>query len=115
MGPFEKSLYFWLEVNSLGLRLEKELTVPWLRVKSENIFRGDALTGLIDFLKLPQLDAIQNMRSETKDSHRFITGAWWGCRDMGDHPEVLELCEKLDYDPLDVDEAKLRERYLGMQ
>lgn len=115
MGPFEKSLYFWLEVNTLGVRLEKELSVPWRRVKSENIFGRDALAGLIDFLKLPQRDDIHTMRSEIKDSHRFITAAWWDCRNMGDYPEVIKLCEILGYDLLDVDEAKLRQRYLGRQ
>lgn len=115
MNSVEKSLYFWLEVNTLGVRLEKELAIPWLRVKSEEIFGGDALMNLINFLKLPQRDVIQNLRSEIKDSHRFLIGNWWDYRNLRDYPEVIELCRKFGYDPFDVDEAKLRERYLGMR
>lgn len=51
MNPFEKALFFWSEVNTLGLQLEQATNAPWLRIRFEDLFHGTALPDLMDFLQ----------------------------------------------------------------
>jgi hypothetical protein len=109
MNPFEKSLFFWAEVNALGLKLEQEGNSPWLRIRFEDLFHGNALPELLDFLGLtaPKDMAFGN----TKDDFRYLCDAWWNPLDIQKHPEVMTIAARLGYNPLDFDEEKLLRRY----
>ncbi len=109
MNPFEKTLFFWSEVNALGLRLEAGSDVPWLRIRFEDLFCGNALKQLTDFLGLAAPDAMA--LSKSQDEYRYVCDSWWNPRDIQKHPDVMEVAERLGYDPLDFDEQKLRGRY----
>src|ERR1051325_8576039 len=49
LTPYEKSLFYWLEVNAFGLRVEQQTSAPWLPVRFEALVRGDALPRVLEF------------------------------------------------------------------
>jgi hypothetical protein len=105
MTPYEKSLFYWTEVNAFAMRLENG--VPWMRVRIEELFRGERLQELLAFTALPAAPA----SVPAVDRFHFLANPcdpWLIER----HPEVVELARALGYDPLDFDEEGLRRRYL---
>jgi hypothetical protein len=114
MSRFEKCLYFWAEINLLGLRLEQQLGVSWLRLRSEDLFGGDGLDRLLDFLGLPRREAIYAARRRPHDHHaqgiRLRLEA--DLDTIGDHPRIVGLARTLGYDALDFDRARLNARYV---
>jgi len=114
MSRFEKCLYFWAEINLLGLRLEQQLGVPWLRLRSEDLFGGDGLDRLLDFLGLPRREAIYAARRQPHDNHaqgtRVRLEADLGS--IGDHPRIVALARTLGYDALAFDRGRLNARYV---
>jgi len=111
MTRLEKCLYFWAEVNLLGLRLERQLGVPFLRLKSEDLFHADGLDRLLDFFGLPRRDAIYAARSIAVDRWRHYTSAEIDPSSIAKHPEIMAVAKQLGYDPLDVELQSLRDRY----
>lgn len=113
MSRFEKCLYFWAEISLLGLRLERQLGIPWLRVRSEDMFRGRALKDMLDFLGLPGRDGIDEARRRRID--QFSQGTSINLRsELGkirDHPRIAAVARELGYDPFDFDIEKLCNRY----
>jgi len=73
MSRFEKCLYFWAEITQLGLRYERELGVPWLRVRSEDMFAGAALDDLLDFIGMPRRGSIHVAREIRVDDYLMGT------------------------------------------
>jgi len=114
MSRFEKCLYFWAEINLLGLRLERQLGVPWLRLRSEDLFGGDGLDRLLGFLGLPRRAAIYEARQHPLDNHAQGTCARLDSDldSVGDHPRIVDLARTFGYDPLDFDRARLNARYV---
>lgn len=112
MNPYEKSLFFWLEVNALGLRLETDSGVPWLRIRFEDLFCGNALQDLADFLgHAAGGDLLGAALDVNKDEYRHVCDSWWNPQHIRRQPDVIAVAERLGYDPLDFDELKLRNRY----
>ena len=111
MDRFEKCLYFWAEINALGLKLEDELGVPWLRLRSEDMFKGDGLERLIAFLELPRRDAIFEARARRVDNYTLGTNVPIKGDAIADHPRVMEVARALGYDPLTYNENWLQARY----
>jgi hypothetical protein len=112
LTPYEKALYYWAEVNAYALRLEEELDAPWLRIKYEDLFWGQGLERFTEFVGLPLAGTGLESKRRLVDEYRYVTDAWWDWRLIENHPRVLEIARQLGYDPLDVDEMFLRERYL---
>jgi len=111
MNPFEKSLFFWAEVNALGLKLEQTSAVPWRRIYFENLFKGNALPELMEFIG-PDAAAEQTRAlGNIKDEYRYVCDTWWKPQVIQKHPEIMRVAAKLGYEPLAFDEQKLRERY----
>jgi hypothetical protein len=110
LTPYEKALFYWLEINAFGLRLEAHASVPWLRIRFEDLARGDALVRLLDFAGAEVRDV---PRPGMVDQFRYITDAWADPRLIEQHPDVMEVARVLGYDPLAFDAAKLRRRYCG--
>ena len=111
MERFEKCLYFWAEINALGLRLEAELGVPWFRVKTEEIFRSDGLDRLLDFLELPRRETMIAARAKRVDQYMMGTNVPLRAAVIAEHPRVMELARAFGYDPLDYNENWLNARY----
>lgn len=112
MNPFEKSLFFWAEVNALGLKQEETSGVPWMRMRFEELFNGLALQDLLDFIGLAKQGNIDTELENTKDEFHYLCDAWWHPQDIQKYPEICEVAARLGYAPLGFDEEKLRKRYL---
>ncbi len=111
MERFEKCLYFWAEIHTLGLTLETELGVPWLRLKTEDMFGGDGLDRLIAFLGLPRRAGIFDARAERIDQYIMGTHVPLRGEAIADHPGVIELARVLGYQPLSYDKNWMQARY----
>jgi hypothetical protein len=99
-SAFEKCLYYWAEVNGLGLRLEREAGVPWLRVRYEDLFDANhrALSDLMAFVEAPSEAATNANRGERIDQHRFAIESPPDLTAIAKHPIVIELARQLGYE-----------------
>ncbi len=71
LGPFEKYLYYWVEVNAFALEFETKTNAPSLRLKCEDLFDGDGLDQILKFLILPARDGVSESRNNLIDDFRF--------------------------------------------
>ena len=113
LQPFEKCLFYWAEVNALGLRLQKQSDVPWLRLRYEDLFQGNGLQNLLAFLNLPPRTNVLQRKNETVDEFKYLSPVWQDCRIIEKHPAVVAVAQQLGYDINDVDDNALRTRYLA--
>ena len=111
LDPFDKCLYFWAEIHALALRLERDLGVPWLRLKFEDLFGGDGLDRLLDFLGLPRRPAIYEARGRRFDRFRFKTDLTWRAEAVRRHPRIVSIARDLGYAAPSEDTEAIRERY----
>lgn len=112
LSPYEKCVYYWCEVNGFALRLESELGVPWLRLRSEDLFKGDGLAAMLAFLDLPAFGK-NPATDEVVDRFRYLSGVWTEWQAILNHPRALEIAGKLGYGFDGIDESALMRRYLG--
>jgi len=112
LSPFEKCLYYWSEVNAFALVQEQEMGVPWLRLQYEELFDGEGLTRLLEFLGLHiQPESVERM-STVVDKHRYSLGAQQDWRVIGNHPRAMTIAATLGYDMTAIDDDDLHRRYL---
>ena len=111
LNEFEKCLYFWAEVHALGLELQSTLEVPWLRLKSEELFTEAGLARLLAFLELPERETMQAALGRRIDHFSFKTDTAWDVASIERHPRVVEVAEALGYDSIAADEKSIRARY----
>jgi len=112
LSPFEKCLYYWTEVNALALDLETKMDLPWLRLSYEDLFAGDGLSRLLQFLELPHSQELFAARKEPYDEFRYVLADYPDWRLIEEHPATLELAARLGYDPQITGDAQLQRRYL---
>jgi hypothetical protein len=107
LTPYEKSLFYWAEVNAFALHLQTTVGVPRMRCRIEDLSRGEGLAELLAFTGLDS----QPPAFAPVDKFHFLATA---CdpRLIERHPEVLEVARAVGYDPLQFDESDLRRRYL---
>jgi hypothetical protein len=110
LTPYEKALYYWTEVNALGLDLEGRTSAPWLRVRFEDLFGGGAMKTIAGFAGL---DGPVATPANTVDEYPFVTRSWVDPGLIAGHAEVVSVAEQLGYDPMAFDENRLRLRYVG--
>lgn len=111
--PFEKCLYYWIEVNAFAMDWENSLGVPWLRLRFEDLFQGNGLARLLAFLDLPLNEAVAGRRSRVIDEHRFLSPGWQDWQTIHQHPRAVAVAEALGYDLQAVNADQLARRYLG--
>lgn len=109
--PFEKCLYYWCEVNAFALALQSRLDAPWLRLRHEDLFRGDGLDQLLGFLQLPPRESILHRRGAVIDDNRSVLADREDWRIIREHPRVVAIAQQLGYDVAAVDETALERRY----
>lgn len=116
LTPFEKCLYYWGEVNAFALALQSWLPVPWLRLRYEDLFHGDGLEPLLEFLDLPRCATIAQRRDDLIDEHHACLEAGEDWRSIHAHPRVIDIAAQLGYSLADdaVDVAGLERRYLNV-
>ncbi|MBT4935113.1 MAG: hypothetical protein HOL66_06140 [Rhodospirillaceae bacterium] len=113
LSQFEKCLYFWTELNNYALEIEKETTVPWLRLKFEDLMGPDSshLEGLLDFLDLPHRGAFLNYRNQKVDLYNYRTDQRWNLSSWSKIPGVADISQKLGYSVEDFDMKSAKSRY----
>lgn len=113
MSRFEKCLYFWAEVNLLGLRLETQLGVPWLRIRSKDMFGGPAFDELVDFIGLPHRQSMREAGREPVDKYSQGTNVSLRAElaTIQQHPRIQAVARELGFDPLSFDADRLCRRY----
>lgn len=106
LTPYEKALYYWLEVNTLGCE------VASFRVRYEDLFEPQTLDRIIAFADITSA-AAGKMRSPQQIVDRFhhVSPNWFDPYLIERHPDVLDLATRMGYEPLVFDEAALRRRY----
>ncbi|MDB6116357.1 MAG: hypothetical protein JWO08_138, partial [Verrucomicrobiaceae bacterium] len=111
LNPYEKALYYWTEINAAGLEWEQSLGVPWLRVTYEDVFGGQGLAALHDFLGIEAgTPAKTGLRV---DKFYYISAGLYDWQGIANHPHTLQVCQQLDYDPMSVNGQALQQRYLA--
>lgn len=113
LSPYEKCLYYWAEVNALGLRLETEAHVPWLRITYETLFdpAASTLRQILSFLDVPVDMAATFDRQENIDQHHFAIESWPDLSAIARHPRIIHVAQQLGYDVTKFDPAKLHARF----
>lgn len=111
LAPFEKCLYYWSEVNAFALALQARLDTPWLRLRYEDLFAGDGLERLLEFLHLPARGPILHRRRKVIDQHRSILVGREDWQVIRDHPRTVAIAQELGYAVDAVDAAALEGRY----
>jgi hypothetical protein len=114
LSPYEKALFYWLEVNAFALRLQERTGEPWLRIRFEELFRTTTLEGLLKFAGIGANIAVHTPLPPRIDDHSYFVGSWSDPALICQHPDVVELASALDYDAMDFDAANLQRRYLGV-
>jgi len=114
MTPYEKSLYYWLEVNSLAVEMTERRDVPSLTIRYEDLFAGDALDRFLIFANAPLENRDRAAEREHVDRFHYFCPIWTDLGAIATHPEVLSLAEKLGYDAMEFDEEQLRRRYANL-
>jgi hypothetical protein len=118
LTPFEKCLYYWGEVNALGLRLERAGRVPWLRVRYEDLF-GEAgageLASVLRFLRMPEAPVARMDRGERVDRHHFALGGLPDFTALDSHPRLAAVAAELGYDWQAFSVEELGRRFGGAQ
>lgn len=114
MPPYERCLYFWAEIQSLGLRWQTELGVPWLRLPFESAFlgRGEGLAALADFIGV-NAEVLNLQRRERTDKYRFQSPVDVDPSVIQGHPAIMKIAHTLGYNPMAWDASALRRRYSG--
>lgn len=113
MSAFEKCLYYWAEVNALGLRLERDGGALWLRVSFEEMFGPAGLRRLLHFLNLPERPSMAEAGRDRIDEHQFKTAS--PLPDLGvitSHPRIVDVAGRLGYSVGWNDLRGLSERYV---
>jgi hypothetical protein len=111
MNPYEKALYYWAEVNAFGLALERESSVPWIRIRFEDLSRQEEIARLIDFAGMDATAVSEAAGIGVVDDHRAHTPFWCDSSLILRHPEIVALAEVFGYDASDFDDTRLRRRY----
>ena len=100
-------------MNGFALRLESELGIPWLRLRSEDLFKGDGLAAMLAFLDLPTDTGKLPPHGEVVDRFQYLSGTWTEWQTILSHPRALQIAGKLGYNFDGIDESALKRRYLG--
>ena len=116
LSPYEKCLFWWTEVNLLGLELPERLErIPSLRVASERILGGEraALEPLLEFMALDWNEHWLALAGRTVDRWHHHTDLDVDPAAIRRHPMTVETAHALGYELDDVDTDGLRARYQG--
>ena len=113
MSPFEKALYYWMEVNTFGLEQREALSVPWCTITYEDLFQGPGLEELLSFLRLPAKESLTASIDKSVDNYRFLTAQAPDLHLVARHPEVLATAARFGYEARSFEAAPMTRRYTG--
>ena len=113
MSPYEKALYYWLEVNAFGLRLSEEARAKWLTVSFEELFARATQERLLEFVGAEPGRADLASLGGQVDRLRAYSELAVDPFQIAAHAEILRLAERFGYDPLRFDAQALKHRYFA--
>jgi hypothetical protein len=106
LTPYEKALYYWLEVNALGLEIAS------LRVRYEDLFDPRTLDHILTFAGLAaSAGSAATDPQQVVDRFHHVSPNWFNPYLIERHPEVIDLATRMSYEPLVFDEVALKRRY----
>jgi hypothetical protein len=111
LTPIEKCLYYWTEVNAFALRIRCPAQ-SWLTVSYENLFSGNGLMDLLDFLELSPNPEVLAYRARCVDEYRYVTRSDQGWHMIENIPQTIDIAGQLGYKMPDVDKVSLHRRYI---
>ncbi len=110
MSPFEKSLYYWLEVIAFELHLRAAGTTTWLTLTFDEMFGGEAQRRILEFVTASKFESGPESLGSIDEQHA-LTEQQVDPREIENHPAVMRVAAELGFDPLSFDVQRLRERY----
>ncbi len=113
LSPFEKCLFYWSEVNAFAIDLQSRQDAPWLRLRYEDLFHGEGLGRLLEFLDLPHREGVFSQTGKVVDNYCYSLAAWQDWRIIRNHPRAMSIANELKYTLDEIDEITLYRRYLG--
>jgi len=115
MSEFEKTLFWWTEINNFALELKKTYSnTPWLSLKYEDLFglNGDnELKKLIRFLEFPERNDFLKARSSKKDNFSFKASRPIDWVDPITFPQAEYVMKALGYTTESITVEDIRKRY----
>ena len=111
LSPFEKCLFYWLEVQFFAVRMQSLASFPWLTLKYEDLFSLDGLSRLVGFLDLPPRQGVFHQVNRVVDRFRFVSASSPDHRLVRNHPEVMKMMATFGYDLDELDSVVLSRRY----
>ena len=94
---FQKCLYLWGEIHSLGLQFELDYKEAYFRTSFEEIFEEKKIERLLSFLELPQSASIKNSLKIPVDNFNRQTSKAWKIEEITQLPEIIKLAKQLNY------------------
>ncbi len=116
LSPYEKCLFWWTEVNLLGLELPQRLPgTQLLRIKAESLLAGDeqALRALLSFLELSWDPRWLGHVGRNVDRWRHHTDRQVDPLQVHRHARTVEVADALGYDLDALNVTELLARYRG--
>jgi hypothetical protein len=116
LSAYEKCLFWWTEVNMLGLELPGRLEeIPVLRIQSELMLSGDRaeLERLLEFIGLPWREEWLAHAGHKVDRWHHHTDRAIDPLQVHRHPVTLEVARRLGYDLDRLNLGALLARYRG--
>ncbi len=117
LSPYEKCLFWWTEVNLLGLELPQRLPdTQLLRIRAESMLAGDeqTLRSLLSFLELPWDSRWLDHAGRTVDRWHHHTDRELDPLRVHRHPRTVGVARALGYDLAALNVAELLARYRGV-
>ena len=108
MSPYEKALYYWLEVNAFAKRTQSEVGIEWLTLSFEDLFDSASQKRVLAFAGA----ASENSKNPgIVDELQFVSEIAVNPMEIANHPPFLKLAGDFGFDPLQFDVEQLRRRY----
>ncbi|HVM35635.1 MAG TPA: hypothetical protein VM784_09855 [Actinomycetota bacterium] len=114
LTPYEKTLFWWTEVNLYAEELRTRYPeVPFHRARSEDLFdpATGAMAALIEFLGLPERGSLEGATTQRVDRWHHRTEDDFDWRLIHAHSAAVEVAQRLGYDLEAVDSDSLNARY----
>lgn len=104
MSRYEKSLYYWTEINLRALEIKYQYgNLPFNSIKFENLFKKNRETSritLVEMLSFMNLNYKNNMLDALKiqhDEYHYRTNLSIDWKNIEKHQQTLALADKLEY------------------
>jgi hypothetical protein len=108
MSPYEKALYYWLEVNTFAKRTQSEVGIEWLTLSFQELFDSASQKRVLAFAGA----ASESPKNPgVVDELQSVSEVAVKPTEIANHPPVLRLAGDFGFDALQFDVEQLRRRY----